>query len=111
MGYNTTVFILNDQLDQIRRDPADFVERLYHSIVSSDTGVYVPGQTTVMPTAHMDVHRLYSTHGNSIIELSKFSQETRKLAKRNPELVLERIRLAEQELQRLRVWMIETDDE
>lgn len=72
MGFNTTVFLLNDRLDEIKRNPQQFVEEVYQAILSHgrDKDRWITGQTTVMPTAHADVHRLYMSHGNAMIDLS-----------------------------------------
>jgi hypothetical protein len=75
MGFNTTVFLLNDRLDEIRRNPQAFVEEMLSAIatvgrVGRERDPWITGQTTVMPTAHADVHRLYMSHGNSMIDLS-----------------------------------------
>jgi hypothetical protein len=103
MGFNTTVFILNDQLDQIEQNPERFVRTLTRAIQGDD--VYVPGQTTVMPTAHADVFRLYATHCNGITELSPYCRETIALAQRSPAmraLVLDQVKRAELLLKGLR---------
>jgi len=73
MGYNTTIFVLNDHMEDIKRNPQKFVEELASGIGRSHSQmgpVDIFAQTTVMPTQHADVSRLYYTHGNSIIDLS-----------------------------------------
>ena len=74
MGFNTTVFLLNDRLDEIQRNPEKFVKEVLHAMHDgNDTdraGAYVTGQTTVMRTAHADIHRLYMSHGNAMIDLT-----------------------------------------
>jgi hypothetical protein len=77
MGFNTTVFILNDYLGDIRKD-SDFSDKLVNMIGSAGKGKINQG-CTVMPTAHADVFRLYFTHENKIVEVSQFSAETMKL--------------------------------
>jgi hypothetical protein len=71
MGYNTTVFILNDRLNEIQNNPQEFVDQLTRAIQIGKEADII-GQTTVMPTMHADVDRVYYTHGNSIIDLSSF---------------------------------------
>lgn len=72
MGMNTTVFILNDFLNQIKENPKQFVEELIDAINAGQHAErkYVFGQTTVVPTCHADVPRLYLTHKNGIVDLS-----------------------------------------
>lgn len=75
MGYNTTVFILNDRLGDIERNPEKFVQQMVDAV--HEPGFYVMGQTVVMPTAHADQFRLYATQANSIVELSKYGHAPR----------------------------------
>lgn len=79
MGYNTTVFILNDQLSSLERDPERFVSDIIYGL--NDGNDHALGQTTVMESQHADVPRLYFTHQNSIVELSKYSRRTEALYK------------------------------
>ena len=83
MGYNTTVFILNDFLDEISKNPEGFVRGIRYGLFGGET----VGQTTVMPSDHADVFRLYGTHQNMIVDLSKYSRETLALAERHPDIV------------------------
>lgn len=90
MGYNTTVLILNDGLGEIERHPEQFVERLASQIHRMESGDVPVGNHAnpvhVMSTAHADVPRLYYTHGNMILELSKWNKDTMAMAtdERNP---------------------------
>lgn len=76
MGFNTTILILNDGLDQIRKNPEAFVESLYHKIASGEEGdVGVGGHVNVahvMRTQHADAPRLYLTMHNTIIEVGEY---------------------------------------
>lgn len=78
MGYNTTVLILNDGLHDIETHPEEFFKNLNEKIM--DGGDLPAGShcnpAYVMPTGHADVFRLYATHQNSILELSKYSSQT-----------------------------------
>lgn len=89
MGYNTTVLILNDGLDQIEKHPEEFVAGIVEKMHGGGTvGVGCHANPVeVMPTQHADVYRLYSTHANMILELSPYSRATLDLAKRMPDLV------------------------
>jgi hypothetical protein len=85
MGYNTTVLILNDSLDVLEKNPEEFTKKLVGKILSMEEGdVGVSGHVNpvyVMPTAHADVFRLYCTHGNSIVELSRWNRHTMEMAR------------------------------
>lgn len=76
MGYNTTVFILNDQWDRIRKNPQAFVDGIDERMHRGGDTI---GQTTVMRTDHADTFRLYGTWQNSITELSRWSNTTLRL--------------------------------
>ena len=104
MGYNTTVFILNDAWSEAEKDPEGFVRKIgLHMNTGSDLGVgnHLNG-FTVMPTEHADVMRLYVTHQNMILELSPYSKDLMKLAERMPTLVSDYIDAAQQQLDTLR---------
>lgn len=80
MGFNTTVFILNDQLSSIERDPGRFVRDISRGLNDGDD--HALGQTTVMHSEHADVPRLYYTCGNTIVELSAYSKRTKEIYER-----------------------------
>ena len=83
MGYNTTVLILNDALDQILKHPEQFAEGIYYAALGDGGTVSVgnhANQVEVMPTAHADTPRLYHSHGNMMLDLSPWSKETMRLA-------------------------------
>lgn len=100
MGYNTTVLILNDALDQIRKNPEQFTEGIYQQILTGEEGGVSVGNhcnpVHVMKTQHADVPRLYWTGMNSIMEFTPEYAENRGLDR-----LLETewgIRIVEQEL-------------
>ncbi len=102
MGFNTTVFILNDRLGEIKDNPVKFVEEVYRAIVGGQRGQWITGQTTVMPTAHADVPRLYYTHGNSIIELCPgYGKDQKEEIQKHPEFYLRAVKWAKKELRDL----------
>lgn len=106
MGYNTTVFILNDGFDQIQKYPEEFVmgiNRHMHDGADFGVGNHC-NSVTVMRSQHADVPRLYFTHQNWISELSEYNEETISyLREQNfrTELIRDRIAAARQILDRL----------
>lgn len=119
MGFNTTVLILNDAFDQIRKHPEEFVAGLDSKMQdggSFGVGCYA-NPVEVMPTQHADVFRLYCTHGNMIMELSQYSERTMELATSEHQfqrdIVLGSIQDAERMLKNLRKAIRErnTDDD
>jgi competence CoiA-like predicted nuclease len=69
MGYMTEIGILNDRWDEIRKEPAKFVEQIYDSSMSNGrTPQWIVGQTTVAKTHHADDWKVYLAHQNSFVE-------------------------------------------
>lgn len=83
MGFNTTLMVLNDHLYDITKDPERFVRELDRAASSLAPTQDIFGQTRVMHSQHADVFRLYGTHGNSIIGLTEWDQETLDLYRGN----------------------------
>lgn len=81
MGFNTTLMVLNDRLDEIQQDPERFVTELVRVAAAGGETQDIMCQTRVMRPEHADVPRLYWTHGNSIIELSHYATDTERAAK------------------------------
>ena len=75
MGFNTTILILNDGLDELQKHPQEFVDRLVEQIQRGEEGDIPVGNfcnpVHVMKTAHADIPRIYVTHGNSIIDIDE----------------------------------------
>lgn len=80
MGYTTAILIRNDGLDQIRKNPEEFTQKLVDEI---DLGMHrrIAGEdyceigcgnhanvAQVMPSRHADEHVLYEMHGNLLVE-------------------------------------------
>lgn len=77
VGYNTTIMLLNDALGDIERDGEDFARQLVNTVHRSVRGdkeeftLYAGGHSVgyLMPTAHADVQRVYTSHGNWLWEV------------------------------------------
>jgi len=69
MGFMTEYSILNDRWDEIRKNPAEFVEQLYESSMSNGrTPQWIIGQTTAAKTHHADTLHVYFAARNSFFE-------------------------------------------
>lgn len=69
MGYMTEVGILNDHWDEIRKNPAEFVEQIYQSSTSyGHSPRWIIGHTTVARTHHADTLHVYFAARNSFFE-------------------------------------------
>lgn len=110
MGYNTTVFILNDHFHDIQENPEAFVMDILRGMHDGTDWAF--GQTTVMRTAHADVPRLYLTHGNSIMELDEYATRTLEFYGKTDfirEAIRQDIKTAEDKLKRLKKKLNELD--
>jgi hypothetical protein len=117
VGFNTTVLILNDGLDHIKKHPEEFYQGLIEKMYDGgDVGLggFV-NPVTVMPTQHADIFRLYCTHANSILELSPYNKRTMQLLTDGKQFqkdyVLNMISRAEDELDKLREAIEKIEDE
>jgi hypothetical protein len=113
VGFNTTVFILNDQFGAIQQDPQRFVDDL-HREINSGEGRYVLGQTTVMESRHAGEFRLYATRCNSIVELGPYAPETMRLVEGERfqrDFVLGMLDQAEDKIRRLREEIAKVSEE
>lgn len=61
MGFNTTVVIMNDALDQIRDDP-EFGKRLYDAVLKSGCGVPEELSCLVRAGNHVNAAVVVETH-------------------------------------------------
>lgn len=103
MGFNTTVNILNDGMDQLKKHPEEFAQGVLDHYYDGGTfGVGNHGNVVhVAKSRHADEFSLFSVHGNALVELSPYSQETMRLVKRLPDEVRSRISAARYLLDRL----------
>lgn len=67
MGFNTVAFFLNDQSDQVEKDP-DTIPRLRRAL-SSGSGYDGRQYMTVLPSQHADVQQIVIAGGNRITAL------------------------------------------
>jgi hypothetical protein len=77
VGFNTTVFFLNDQWSDIKNDPEGTVQFIGQAM---NDGGQNRNYVTVMRSAHADTFRLYSTWQNQIIEINPDDDTVKKLA-------------------------------
>lgn len=81
MGYMTTLTILNDCMDQIKKNPEQFVEGIFEQYYQG--GVVSVGNCAnpveVMSTHHADDYRLYVSGGNATIDINPWNPETKRL--------------------------------
>lgn len=104
MGFNTTINILNDGLDQLRKHPEEFVESIMEKYNDGGTvgvGNHV-NMVEVMQSRHADEFCLYVVHHNSIVRLNPFDQRTKRINERVPSVIEGLVRGAEFEIESMK---------
>lgn len=90
MGNLTTLTIYNDGLDQIREHPEQFAEKVYEA-ASSMTGPVTLrignhcNLVKVQKTRHADDSTIYVHMGNTVCEMSAYSNETLRIMTESPD--------------------------
>jgi len=82
MGYNATVVVLCDRLDEIENDP-EFGKKLARAIrAKNHEDVYITGQTQVIAVAHADTMQVVAVGGNTgrVIGWGHYSSSNEDLA-------------------------------
>lgn len=74
MGFNTTVFFLNDFWHEVQENPEGTIRFIGEAMHDGGQNRHY---VTVMRTAHADYLRLYATWQNQIIELSPDDESVR----------------------------------
>lgn len=80
MGNTFVAFIRTDDFASIEQDPEGFVEWLRENLSGQGSHGRERYGTEVMPVAHSTAFRLYALEGNTIVDLSRFSTETKRRA-------------------------------
>lgn len=83
MGYLTTLTIYNDGLDQIQKNPEQFVKRLLEAANNTSGSSTLPvgnfgNLVKVQKTRHADDCTVYVHMGNTVCEMNAHSEETLK---------------------------------
>lgn len=109
MGWNTAVLILNDGFDQLEKHPEQLVAAIRERMMDGGdgrVGCHL-NAVQVMPTQHADVFRLYSSQGNAMVDLTRWSRATRELGETHPDLLASLIRQARWQLDDLEAALTE----
>ena len=106
MGYLTTVTVYNDGLHLLRGHSQDFCEKLYNAACKQEQtnfGVgYFANFASVQRSRHADDHTIYVHMGNTVTEVSPYSQQFKKIANHHPEFAKRLVQFLEQELEDLK---------
>lgn len=93
MGNLTTFTVYNDGCDLIKNHPKEFAETIYYACSQRKNDTYPLGNfcnlITAQGTKHADEHTIYVHAGNTVCEMSQWSNYTKDLMRRNPEFFKE----------------------
>lgn len=88
MGYLTTFTVYNDGCDLITKHPQKFAEIIHDACSNREADSYGLGNfanlITAQGTKHADEHTFYVHSGNTVVEMSMWSNYTKELMKRHP---------------------------
>jgi hypothetical protein len=95
MGFNSAILVLNDRLEEIRRDPEGFVKEMLSNIsrmsISDKMLDFYPGQSTVMSVAHADQVTILAVGGNHATVLGRVHNGGRHHTPEDQEFLLKRL--------------------
>lgn len=106
VGFNTTVLILNDGITNIKADADEFVNGIIECLMRGGdvrVGTFT-NVARVLPSAHADIHRVYSSHGNHIMEMEASPELVARYLKEKSyrELIDRRIKWVNAQVRRMR---------
>lgn len=114
MGYLTTFTIYNDCASQIEIEPEKFVKKLKmgcDGVLTRDKdsesfGIgYCANVVTVQKPRHADDHTCYVHMGNTVVEMSPFSKETKRIMENHSQYfddLLKHLEFTVKELKRMK---------
>jgi len=109
MGMITTMMIYHDELDMLEKEPKQVCKKLYESLCDSgDNDIHIHTDKSsatlfkVKKTRHSSFAALFLQYGNTLIEVSPYSDEIKKLKNTHPELFKEVIGILENYLKDLK---------
>jgi len=108
LGYLTTFTIYNDGINLVKENAQDFANKIHDASTEyrNDSCEIAIGSfcnlVKVQKTRHADDHTVYVHMGNTILEMNPRSEETIKLAKRNPEFFKRLVEFLEEEIKKIK---------
>lgn len=112
MGNLTTLHIYNDDIDQIKKNPKQFVENLINAVNSNKEQDISCGNSAnagrVMKTSHMDVGRLFIQNGNTLSDLTPYYNTHKLNDKIKREFLKENLKIAKQMIKRMEQMLKDT---
>lgn len=105
MGYLTTFTVYNDDCDQIIKNPKEFAEEIYMACCNHNIGYrsnIFYGAIIPQKARHADDRTIYIHAGNTVCEMSSYSDTTKELMKYSPEFFEEMLNLMERNVKELK---------
>ncbi len=112
MGNLTTFTVYNDDCDQIAKHPKEFAEEIYMACCNPNIGYrsnVFNGVVIPQKTRHADDKTIYVHAGNTVCEMSPYSDTTKEIMKHSPKFFEEMLKLMEQNIKELKLQMKENE--
>ena len=112
MGNLTTFTVYNDDCDQIAKHPKEFAEEIYIACYNPNIGYrsnVFNGVVIPQKTRHADDKTIYVHAGNTVCEMSPYSDTTKEIMKHSPKFFEEMLKLMEQNIKELKLQMKENE--
>jgi hypothetical protein len=108
MGYLTTFTVYNDGVHLVKENAQDFADKIYDAAVTPRSATFdiaignFGNLVRAQKCRHADDNTIYAHMGNSVFEMNPYSDETKKLAERNPEFFKRVVKFLEKEVKDLK---------
>lgn len=105
MGFLTTFTVYNDNCDEITKNPKEFAEEIYMACCNSNIGYrsnVFHGVIIPQKTRHADDRTIYVHAGNTVREMSSYSETTKELMHSSPKFFEEMLILMERNVMELK---------
>jgi hypothetical protein len=100
MGFVTIVRLYNDHASELLDYPKKFCNYLHRMLAGSKSG-RILNIAKVFPSISSNSDSIYVLNGGEAFEMSKYSEETRRLIEQNPEAFASNLRLLRTEVRSL----------
>lgn len=105
MGFLTTFTFRNDDSEELRNNPKKFGEAIYDAISNPHTNYrsnVFHGCVIPQKPRHADDHTIYVHAGNTVVEMSQYSDTTKEIMQNSPKFFNEMLKEMEMNVKMLK---------
>ena len=105
MGYLSTFTFRHDDCEELRNNPKKFGEEMYYAITNPRTNYrsnVFHGCVIPQKARHADDHTIYVHAGNTVVEMSYYSDTTKEIMKNSPKFFNEMLKEMEMNVKLLK---------